>query len=31
MTASAWWMLGITWAIVAFFTFRFFWMVLRRR
>jgi hypothetical protein len=29
MTSSAWLMLGITWAVIAFFTVRFFIKVLR--
>jgi hypothetical protein len=29
MTRAAWIMLVATWAVIAFFTFRFFWMVLK--
>ncbi|HJX29233.1 MAG TPA: hypothetical protein VJ885_15085 [Thermoanaerobaculia bacterium] len=28
MTTAAWAMLGITWAVIIFFTGKFFWMVL---
>ena len=28
MTGAAWLMLGITWAVILFFTGKFFWMVL---
>ena len=31
MTPSAWAMMLITWAVVLFFTAKFFWMVLRSR
>lgn len=30
MTGAAWLMLAATWAVVCFFCFRFFWMVLRK-
>lgn len=30
MTTGAWWMLVVTWTIVAFFTFKFFWMILKK-
>ncbi len=29
MTTTAWIMLGVTWAIIIFFTGRFFWKVLK--
>ncbi len=29
MTRAAWIMLAATWAVIAYFTIRFFWMVLR--
>jgi hypothetical protein len=28
MTAAAWWMLALTWTVIAVFTVRFFWKVL---
>jgi hypothetical protein len=28
MTGSAWWMLGVTWGVILFFTTRFFYKVL---
>jgi hypothetical protein len=30
MTTGAWWMLGVTWTIVTYFTLKFFWMVLKK-
>jgi phosphotransferase system glucose/maltose/N-acetylglucosamine-specific IIC component len=29
MTTAAWIMLGITWAVIVYFTARYFWMVFR--
>jgi len=29
MTRAAWFMLAVTWAVIAYFTIRFFWMVLK--
>jgi hypothetical protein len=28
MTSGAWWMLGVTWGVIVFFTTRFFYKVL---
>jgi hypothetical protein len=30
MTTGAWVMLIVTWSIVSYFTFKFFWMVLKK-
>jgi hypothetical protein len=31
MTRSAWIMLAATWAVICFFSIRFFWMVLKKK